>query len=51
MILRVVKFVNHIRRFNSSNRIKHVRTLETITTLDEQIKRIKDKNLKLILGE
>ena len=51
MILRVVKFVNNIRRFNSSNRIKHVRTLETITTLDEQIKRIKDKNIKLIQGE
>ena len=51
MTLRIVKTVNNIREFNSFNRIKHVRTLETITTLEEQIKRIKDKNLKLIQGE
>ena len=51
MPLRVVKKVDNIRRFNSSNTIKHVRTLETIATPEEQIKRIKDKNLKLIQRE
>ena len=51
MILKIVKTVNNIRRFNSFNRIKHVRTLETITIPEEQIKRIKNKNLKLIQGE
>ena len=50
MTLSVIKSVNYIRRFNSFT-IKHVRTLETITTFEEQIKRIKDINLKLIQGE
>ena len=45
MTLRDVKSINNIRRFNLFNRIKHVRTLETITAPEEQIKRIKDKIL------
>ena len=51
MNLTVVKSVNNIRRFNSFNWIKYVRTLEIITTPNEQIKRIKNKNLKLRQGE
>ena len=51
MTVRIVKTVNNIRRFNSFNRIKYIRTLEIIITLEQQIKRIKNINLKLIQGE
>ena len=43
--------VNNIRKFNSFNRIKNVRILETITATEWQIKRMNNKNLKLIHGE
>ena len=48
MTLKVVKSISNTRRFNSLNRIKHIRILETFSTPDEQVKRIKDKILKLI---
>lgn len=43
--------MSNARRLQLFNKIRHIRTLETIVTHKVIIKRIKEKNVKLITEE